>query len=295
MKGSAVKWAIERIERERRIKLPSCLLNEQGLKELDRVVATHNAYLISRFYRNFTKYISLKPFDKISEKMKDERTISAADSSLIDRLVGVVKKDPEYFFDFVGNYYYISDIIEEMEEKKSLSRTLRISLILWIYLNTVELISKFFSDSLREYIMKIGREREFDYFMRYFRDGEHPTMGNMISVLEKLNFVNGEDSVFGKNKVIRNRISHANIYYDRMKNRIVTMNGGEYTIEKLQEDFQSLLDFLLEFVYRYNNHSSDLTRDVRAIFRKLSTKYLRIARAPGLRVIFNNVIFEWEK
>ena len=295
MKKSAVKWYMDRIEERKSIKLPACILNDDGLKYFDKVIATHNPLLISRFYKNFPKYISFKPFEMLSEKMKEKRIVSDTDTKLIDKLIGIVQKDPEHIFEFVGNYYYISDILDDMKKAKRLSRSVRISLILWVYLNIIELITKYFTDLMKENIIKNGMSAEFKDFLGFFRGGGHPPIGRMIYTLEKLDFLNGGDSIFSENKVLRNWVSHANIFYDKQRKKIVTIKGKEFSFEELKSEFQRLLDFLLEFIYRYNGSNCNFVSEIKKVFDGISRKFLRIGRAGDMGRVLNHLVFEWEK
>ena len=103
---SASEYYFKTIEREKRVKIPACLLNDEGIKAFDNAIATKNPAVISHFYRHFEKYFSSDPFVFISEKLAKVRTINEADKKLIQEIIKIKKEDPDFFFDFAGNLFY---------------------------------------------------------------------------------------------------------------------------------------------------------------------------------------------
>lgn len=291
----AVNWYFEKIERERKIRLPSCIFDQNGLKQLDHVIELKSPIAISLFYQNSNKYFDMSIFEYISEYLKKPRIVYDDDKYLIKKLTEKKNNDPELFFDFAGNLFYIAELNEEMENTKNLSKTIKISLMLWIYLNMVELTTKYISEILLQSIKTSKTENKYEKFVKGFEDGKHPMIGETVDVLKKLGFLKDKGkTIFNENRVIRNRISHANMYYDSYHDSIYFSNGNQYTLTQFKKDFEDLLFFLCEAIYQFNNSNSELTDNVQKLFNEMSSIFLKIERA-GLRRDLNKVVFEWEK
>lgn len=290
------QWYRKKLEKEKRLRLPSCVFNEKGIQELERVLKTRNALLISNFYKYFGKFLCLEPFEVISKELKNERSISEQDSALLNRLVPIKKKDPNFFFHFFGNLYYIANLLDDVGKSPKLTRQIKISLFLWCYLNMVEVTNQFVSELIKEYIENEKIEKEYSRFIKSFMEGEHPTLGSTIHTLSQLGFIDDKNTtIFGKNKFIRNKVSHANMYYDKEKDKIYISNGKEYTVKEFMSDFVGLRDFLLEFIYRYNNNKEDLTMYITQLFDVISHQFMRIERSGPLKKALHSYVFEWEK
>jgi hypothetical protein len=133
MTSKLENWYFEKIERERKIKLPACIFNQEALKSLDRRIANRNLFTLSSFYANFGKNIDLTPFKFISESLNEPRNLlSDKDREFIKNLINIKPKDPELFFDFVGNLFYMDDLVKEINKNNDLTKIIKVSLFLLI-------------------------------------------------------------------------------------------------------------------------------------------------------------------
>ncbi len=292
----ATEWILKDRERKKSIKLPSCLFNQEISKVLDRKIATHNPSVISSFYENWENHIDKEVFIKISKELEKIDKINEEDSKILDFLCKKEKIDPEIFLDFVGNLYYIEDLLSELNEHKDLSKTIRISLILFCYLNLVEIFNKYISDIVREHIESNNLFNEYKKYLEKFDEFSYPEIGPTLNALKNLSKLSREEldrTILGRNRLLRNKISHANIYYDKGKDLFYTVAGPDYSISDFIKDFGELHNFVKNMAFRLNGDSSDVLGKVCSAFKELRKKYLAVGRSH-LSKSFRYIKFEWE-
>jgi len=294
MSKPVVEYCFERIEREKQIKIPRALFNSKGLTELERAIETRNPFAISRVYKEYKKYFDLSKLNELSSALKKERNrISEEDKKLISKLI-TEKRDPYYFFEFVGNLWYLSRLIEEMKQTKGLSKNIKVSLLFWIYLNITELLTKYISDLIKEKITLEHDKKRFQEFIKKFKDGQHPEIGSLIQTIHKLNLLTKDElekTTLVKSKFIRNIMSHANMYYDDTLDKIILSNGNIYNLSKFEEDCARMYEFLQEIVYIFNGRDTNLIGHIEKIFAEISKKFKRVGRTIPLRE-FSNIILK---
>lgn len=290
------EWYLKNIEMKRNIKIPSIVFKNEILKEFDRVIESKRPYLISKFYKNWKKYIDPKVIEFLNEELKKPRgRLSEEDIKLIGALTQN-NNDPESFFDIIGNAFYISEVVDEMNRTK-LSNTLEISLFLWLYLNIVEVVAKIISEYIRILIKKSKKEKEYEKFLKKFERGTHPEIGSTLKTIEKLGILTNDEiekTVFKKNNLIRRKIAHANIYYDQTLNKLFLTNGETYELNEFKEEFFSLYEFLLEMIFYFNKRRYDLMKSLDSVFQELS-RYFHWLERSHLRREFQKIVFGWEK
>ena len=292
------EWYLKSIEQKRNIKIPSILFKNEVLEEFDRVIQTKQPFLISRFYKNYKNYINTDFLEFLENELKKPRKrLTKEDKKLIEELTSIKEKCPEFYFDIVGNIFHISDLVDEISKAKNLSKTIRVSLMLWAYLNIVELIAKYVSEYLLILIKENKREKEFKEFIKKFKNGKHPEIGTILKSINKLGILDSneiENTVFKKNNLIRRRIAHANIYYDRYTDKLFLSNGESYSLDNFEEEFLSLYEFLLELLYYYNEKQIELIKNFDRVFNQLA-RYFHWLERSHLKRKFQSIIFEWEK
>lgn len=292
------EWYLKSIEQKRNIKIPSILFKNEVLEKFDRIIQTKQPFLISRFYKNYKNYINTDFLEFLENELKKPRKrLSKEDKKLIEGLTSIKEKCPEFYFDIVGNIFYISDLVDEISKAKNLSKTIRVSLMLWTYLNIVELIAKYVSEYLLILIKENKKEKEFREFIKKFKNGKHPEIGTILESINKLGILDSneiENTVFKKNNLIRRRIAHANIYYDRYADKLFLSNGDFYSLNNFKEEFFSLYEFLLELLYYYNEKQIELIKNFDRVFNQLA-HYFHWLERSHLKRKFQSIIFEWEK
>lgn len=287
-----VEHYLEELEKRRNIKLPICIFNADGLAELNNAFATEKAYLVSQFYKNFNKFIDVSCFEKVAKNVKERAPIGDVDIKLIEALVKIKRQDSEFFFDYVGNLYYLAELVDQLKFIEPERKVIRVSLMLFAYVNMVEVVTRLLSKLIKDLIYERKETKDYENFLSEFKDGEHPTLGRTLGTMERLALLsNARDSLLQKNKDIRNKISHANIFYDSGREKIYFTNGREVSPEVIKEDMSLLFNFLNEFIYQLNGKDENLLKTINPAFSKMANMFLKIQRSGPLKRAFNFVIF----
>lgn len=109
--------------------------------------------------------------------------------------------------------------INKIKNKKYFTKTIEISLLLFIYHNVVENLNKYISELVK---YKIESEKKFakiyKTYLKKFKNGNYPELGRTLDIMLNLNLISdSKESVFYKCKFLRNKIAHANFFYDKQK------------------------------------------------------------------------------
>ncbi|MBT3395516.1 hypothetical protein HN412_03765 [archaeon] len=287
---------LEKIEYERGIRLPSCIFNHKGINTLDKFIKTKNPDLYSYFYKNFERYLDTEPFSILSSKLNEKRKISEEDIKFIKKLSLVFNIDPNLFFDYLGNVFYVTSIIDTLSSNKEIPKIIEISSLLYVFNVMIELSCDAIAQFLLTEIKNKNKDKKFTDFTRCFKDKEHPTIGKTIQTAKRLTFIsNQEETMFYKNKLIRNKISHANLFFDEKSDKIYSTSGKEYKVEELNYAILLLKNFMFELLLNLNKGETDLLKSIKLKFNQLSSEFRRIGRAGPCKKRMNSYCFEWEK
>lgn len=292
---------LHRIEEKRQIRLPSILFNIETLANMDEAIETGNPFVVHKFYDNYEKYVDKTAFKLLEEELEKPRDkLYSKDRELIKKLIEFEDKDSQFFLEISGNLLYISSTLkelEEVEEKGNITENLRVSVLLYCCLNMIELFTSYIGELLKQRIEFEKKEKDYPGFLEKFKKNEHAEAGFLKSTLSKFFNLNDsfmKETMFERNKILRNKISHANLYYDSKKDMIYQSNSKEYPLSQIKGDCSYLLDFLLEIIFLMNCSSNDLTKKVDETFKSMAKTYLSFSRA-GLQKKFQQVIIKMMK
>ncbi len=297
---------IKELETKKQIKIPICFLNTKGLTALNEALESGVPLKVSIFYKNFRKYYDLKPLELISQEIQKKRNLSEADLKIISELSSIKHKDSGILLKISGNLYYISTLLDDLrrmdarlkKNKLKMRKSIRISILLWIYLNIVELVNKNMAEFLHNYIKdkKLEKDNRLKNFLKKFAKDKYPELGTTIDALTFTGLLDKkENSVFNNNHFIRNRLSHANMYYDIKQKTIFQSNGEEYPIKQFTKDLGGLFGFLNELIYQMNDNNSDIASSIDQMLKQISKVFQKIERSGVMKKAYAQVIFKWKK
>ncbi|MDD5086401.1 MAG: hypothetical protein PHV16_01485 [Candidatus Nanoarchaeia archaeon] len=297
---------IQQIESKRQVKIPICFLNTKGLIALNEALESGIPLKVHMFYKNFNKYYNLKPLKIISQEIKKRKKLSVADTKIISELASIKHNDSGLLFEISGNLYYISILLDDFRRlnfrlknhKLRMRNSIRISILLWIYLNVVELVNKHLAELLYNYIKENNLESDsrLKNFLKKIKKNKHPELGATIDALVFAGLLDKkENSVFNNNHFIRNRLSHANMYYDIKQKTIFLSSGYEYSIKQFVKDLNGLFSFLNELIFQMNNQNSDIEHSINQMLKKICNIFLKIERSGVLKKSYAEVILKWKK
>ncbi len=257
---------IQYILKEFGINPHSILLKQETTHEIERVLRTEQLDELLKFIKTFCddpeKYINVNGIDHCSELIKNisenvefqKRKISEDDEKIINFLVENTTLELKDFLDMFGQLYFILQVTDQLEKTKNLSYVLKMSLLMWCFVNLYELILLNIDRRLRSYLQKNSEKNGDNYIKKFLeiareRPKDHATTGLINKVLCEILSLNEENnSIFGKNskpRIIRNKIAHYNLFYDSEKNKLVSSNFEEYSVEDFLENYYLLSNFLL--------------------------------------------------
>ena len=297
---------IKEIEDRRQIKIPICFLNTKGLSALNEALESGVPLKVSMFYKKFKQYYDLKPLEIISQEIKKKRKLSKADMNIISELSSIKHPDSGILLKISGNLYYISTLLDDLRRmdtrlkmnKLKMRKSIRISILLWIYLNIVELVNKNMAEFLNNYIKAktLEGDNRLKNFLKNFKKDKYPELGTTIDALTFTGLLDKkENSIFNNNHFIRNRLSHANMYYDIKQKTIFQSNGDEYAIKQFIKDLNGLFTFLNELIYQMNDKNADIADSIDQMLKRISRVFLKIERSGVMKKAYAQVIFKWKK
>jgi len=287
------------------IVLPRFCLKQKMISELEDKLREGKPSLISKFFKNVNKnlddYISIdeinKLFDKIKELSKNEKfqqKISEDDKKIIEFLIKNTNLNNLDVLEIIRQEYFTVQVAEELEKADNLSNILKMALLMWCFVNLYELILVNVDRRLLVYLKKNNKNEDNDIkrFLSINRKDykDHATAELINKVFCKILGLREENtSIFGKSskpKLIRNKISHSNLFYDSEKNKFVLLNSQEYSIEDFLKEYYALFNFLTEWIKTGLGGKFDeeiLIDSLKKMFHALSSKYLKIERGGSKR------------
>ncbi|MBI2573581.1 hypothetical protein HYV86_06975 [Candidatus Woesearchaeota archaeon] len=297
---------IKKIQTKRQFRIPLCFLNSTGVKNLNNALESGVPLKALVFYRNFKNFYDLKPLKIISHNIEKRGKVSETDEKLIIALTKVKLEDPCLFFEISGNLLQVSTVLDDLKrlEKKLRKRgmrmknSLRVSILLWSYVNLLELTNKYISEFLEAYLKKekIDKESRFKHFLAGFKNGKHPEIGTTIDALYLAELISDKkNSILSSNHFVRNRLSHASMYYDIKQKKIFESNGKEYPVSSFKKDLAGLFNFLNEFVFRLNNDNIDIESSIDGLLAEICHVLLKIERSGTLKKNYQQLIFNWKR
>lgn len=276
--GEIVEHFLKDMLEDEQLVLHTRILQHERLEELERKLETGNPMAVARFYKNLPAAMDYEALDEVSEMVGERETDCLTDDDvavlefLTDEVERISFKD---FLNITGVLVHILDISLELnDDSHSIPRNVEVSALLWVYLNMYELILDTVTQCLKAYYEDEGiRANSLETIHEKLESGEHlmagPIEDEFVSneVLEKEN-----RSIFSKerSRFFRNKLGHANIFYDDEADRFTLTSGEQYSFAELKEEYQILYQFLTEWIYRLNDHNSDLTDTTEDLLKEVS-------------------------
>jgi hypothetical protein len=293
--------------------LPIRILKNDTFKQLDRAISSGKPIIMKYFYdevlRNFSQYIDLKflkIFQEHYKNIKDESSkyqVSDDDEKIIEKLVNLNVFNLGEFGN-VGNLLFVVEIVEELE-KCEVPKKLKIFVMLNLYVILYETILYTIDRKIYYYLIenKIDKNKTIQDFLKIKRMeyNDHATANEINEIFYILKFINNKQnkSIFGdeKTRIFRNKITHANFFYDEENEKII-IGKESYSIEEFLVCYYRLLNFLLKWISKVfgDLEKEDFIKNFESklndLLSKLSRVFLKIERSGELKRVYTNVIFK---
>jgi len=303
---SFIEFMIKKIKQEQKVVIHTKILNSESLQKLERIIQTGSPIRMSLFYETeAVKYLNETGIDMICKILKERsrNLLSNDDLKIINFISKSKRVDFSEFLDITGNLIYAYEVLGEMNKnRKCLSKSLVVTLTLWLYLNIYETVLKILTENILRLLIEDNnkmetqkRKKYIEYINKKIDKGEHPEAGKIEEILREFGVIPRNNSSFiSKGRFFRNKLSHANLYYDEVIDKLVLSNGATYNVEYLKQEFEILLEFLLEWIYTINYRNPDIKSTLIRSFKSLGKIFRDIERSH-LKRRYNSLIIEWVK
>lgn len=304
--ASIVKYLIDKQD----LRMPKKFLTGRSVKELDKVLDSGRAIFVSGQYKkmmaNVDEYFDITEIEGLCYMIKDlEKTskkegfnvqISPDSQKVIDFLTGNKANDIVDFLEMAGPYSFFLEVAGELEkDKDNTPETIRVVLMMWLFVNTYEILlhqvdRKMFHNINND--SSIKRTPNVNFFMNNVpRKGfsNHATAERINRALcDILSLKEDNNSIFGKTskpKVIRNKISHSNMYYDKESKKVVLLSGEEYDFKEFVEQYFEMFNFMTAWLRKYSNlqdvpqFKNQIRNEIMSLLGALSKDFLLIERS----------------
>lgn len=266
---------------------PQVIEDSKLINDLDRAFDNRNAYWISVLYKKAAKDSDILNAQSIlNEGLKEKRDLSKEDINLITNIVKAYNECEQKYviFESIGNLIFISEVLDELK-KNSISDKIKMVCFLWLYQNMIEVIYA----HLSEIFYVIARKRNHNAFLKEYekivQKEEHLMRQQLLNYArnKKNKFTDDNKDTLLHHRELRNRLAHANCFFDTVRNEVILSSNKRLTINNFKKEFQRVRDFLYELIAQLNNNNSfDLKKDI----IKLANKYFRMSRDPIMNYIF---------
>ncbi|MCD6466678.1 MAG: hypothetical protein J7L10_01995 [Methanomicrobia archaeon] len=310
---------VRHLLKKRGIVLPTKLFKEDVVIGLEKAFSSGNPVIISQFFNKVAKELdkyfnddALEYFESMNKFLRSKygNTITGDDRRIIDFLVSISEDQVDDYLRLFGPIVYMYEITETLEERRDIPKNIIAAVLMWLFVNLYELTLTRLDRHVYYHLLALqgaGSERELlnNKWIKQFmqlpnrREGKHAN-ANLLNktICQLLNLPENNSSIFGKSsepKIIRNEISHTNLFYDSEKNIIVTLDGMEYTLENFLFQYYQIYSFLLEWMKRLAGpRMEDVKTKLKIYLNSLSRVFLKIERS-GYRKHVYEVIIEWKK
>ncbi|MEM5815417.1 MAG: hypothetical protein QXD89_02970 [Candidatus Aenigmatarchaeota archaeon] len=290
------------LEREG-VALPSILMKNKTIEELGK--ALKEPYLLSKFFRrmanNLSEYLKedvLRNFQNEVEMIKTifkDYSLSEEDIEIINFLIKETKtlrlKKYFYYLQIFGPLIYACEILKETFNK-NLPKTIIVFIYTNLYVTFYEVVLHIVDRNLYEIInnKEEWKKENRDFLEKINRKeyNEHATSGEICKVLKKLR-LKTENSIFGEKseaRIFRNKISHANIFYDKEEDKII-IGKERYDFQEFEKLFLRLFFFLVKWIEnslnieKFSEFNKVISKEFKRFFIELSQFFLKVGRSDG--------------
>jgi hypothetical protein len=253
--------------------IPEIILKQEFITEFEKTLQGQSPLLVAHFLKkvadNVESYIDIENINKVTGKVSEMNsflssqygTLLTDDDIKILNFISQMQKNSVYdFLEIAGPLYFGVEIIDELERKHDLySDKIKVSSSLWLFGAIFEQILHMVDRRIYHFLNDATNSESIDKFFKSFKEGnreqyhEHATSGKINRVLSEILSLNPKTnlSIFGSienPKNLRNKISHSNLFYDSVRNKIICLDGSEYEIDEFIREFYRLFQFLFEWI-----------------------------------------------
>lgn len=309
------------------VPLPESLLRGEVLYEIERTIK-HPALFAETLkwlakslpeqlpeeeLRKFFYY--MQKYDGFTEGYE----LSDDDIKIINFLTDKTETKERYVLEMIGPFYFMGRISDEVSKNEDLPKILAVTSFLYVFTSSYELLLHMVDRRLTYYltegegkdIPELKSEKVIKNFLKGVENREtkkeymtHATAGELKRVLGVLIDENLDKSIFGSNsevKMLRNKISHINLFYDDKLDKIV-VGTREYTYENLLQAYFTIFRFFIiwgkkifgiETEFDIDRLISQTYSDIRHMLHYMATFWKKIQRSGEMKRIYYAWVIRW--
>lgn len=285
---------IEKFMQKKEMLVHSHIFEDKLVNELDEAMEK-GPHAIRKFSESMREEIAdnvdgegLSELQEFAEK-RDKDLIESQDSDIIKFYTEDADKiDLEDIVNVSGLLINVLKVVDELDLRSySIPKNVKSSSFFWLYLNMYEAILDIFTKSLYEFYTENSNLRDdeiIDKISDTIESGQHMAAGRLSSELEFLDVIDRDKPslVSGRAKTMRNRVGHANVFFDDGKDEFVFADGERYDYSDFKEEFEYILQFLLEFLLSVgdeNDLDDMVSEGIEEVSRTIDRGALKISRS----------------
>lgn len=285
------------------------VLDNEHVQELERVLQTGSPSAVRRFYANFPDRLDFDALDGLSDLIVERETdrVTDDDKKLITFFSDDARKGSyQAFISLLGVLIQMMDVMKELDDCKNswirswlfpLPKNIEMTTYLWMYINLYEVMLDTMTQSLyKHYTEENVRTSQISDIEEKLENGEHLTAKKVEEELFGLDVLqNGHDSILSADRarMLRNRIGHANVFYDSKADEFVFRSGKRMDSSEFIDEFETLFQFTTAWLFNLNGENADISSTMEDYSRHISEKaqkeLLEIERGGDTKK-FNKVI-----
>jgi hypothetical protein len=284
-----IDWIIKDWERRRRVPIPLGVTQFKNREMLDRVIESKNIEGINLFFNNPANF-DFSSLNILSEELQKSRNVSREDSDFIDKLVIEIKSAGgfnEPLTNSVGSFLQVEETLTEMPLTQ-LPKRMRIAILFWSYLTIIESATSDLSELFYRISLNKKDKKYINVYEEYLKKGEHPLFSHLRKAALRWNLIKPQETTFLNSNNLRNYISHANLYYDSIRDKILLPNQEELTFIKFEEEYLRVYDFFKEFIFKLNDKNADLASTAEKLRKSLAKSYLKLVRSGATKKLWKS-------
>lgn len=309
---------IEKILETKGIWLPTPLLREDFILDLNKALSKGSPIAVSKFFGKAAEEVEKDTnssactqfLQAISERdgfvlEGYDELVTTDDEKVIKFLVSHTTFYAEDFLSLSGPMYYLSHVLKELERiRDNMPNLISVTLFLYLFITLYEITLFEVDRRLYTYLLKNDKKgNEIKRFMGVERKehNDHATAGVINKVLCCLEIIgHSNSSIFGDEngpKGIRNEIAHGNFFYDE-EEEVITVGMKKYKIKEFLKQYYKLYCFLKRWI-EVSTKTSISNIDINNIFKKafkdLSHIFRKVERSGELKRRFQTHIITLKK
>ncbi len=308
------------------IRLPTTYFDDKVIieigKELNKTAMASAALRLSKLYakvgKNAGTYFNLPAFENMLKEIhakaiefekEQKQLLTTYDLEIIKFFVINSKLPLEDLMEIIGPITYLAELTDSLEKNKDkIPDEIMMAVYCWLFAGLYETILHQMDRRLITYLKhNPPKTKNINEFINRVdrKGGNHAEAGKIYYALTEI--IKAQDTTCildnkSEPKLIRNKISHLNLFYDKRTQKIILLGGKQYTKQEFLKQYKQIFMFLFQWIKESTptnpngeKFKEELEKEISNLFTNISKSLKKINRAPELRTKLTNVIIDWKQ